>query len=102
MDGAGAPIARCGPPDGSATDAVAEGAGRDAGGSTSAPTTCAEAQEKVGCCVGTVLYYCKSGLQSKACTGSDVCGWDESAGYYDCVNSPGGADPNGTYPLECK
>lgn len=74
----------------------------DSGGSGTAPTTCTEADGKIGCCDGNVLYYCSSSLTSKKCSGSDVCGWDKSSSYYGCVAAPGGADPSGTYPLACK
>jgi hypothetical protein len=67
------------------------------------PTTCTEADNAVGCCAGNVLYYCMTTtLATKTCTGSEVCGWDSSKGYYDCVAAPGGADPSGTYPLACE
>jgi hypothetical protein len=75
----------------------------DSGGSGKAPKTCTEADSKVGCCDGNVLYYCEtSTVTSKKCTGSDVCGWDSTSSYYGCVAAPGGADPSGTYPLTCK
>jgi hypothetical protein len=75
----------------------------DSGGSGKAPKTCAEADSKVGCCDGNVLYYCETTtLTSKKCSGSDVCGWDSTSSYYGCVAPPGGADPSGTHPLACK
>jgi Calcineurin-like phosphoesterase len=68
------------------------------------PTTCAGADGAIGCCTaGGVLYYCSGGstLETKACTGGEVCGWSASDGYYACVAPPATADPSGTNPLLC-
>jgi hypothetical protein len=83
----------------SASDSNSDGGSAPDSGSV--PTTCVEANEKAGCCVDEVLYYCSPSLTSKACMDGKVCGWDTSHGYYDCVDAPG-ADPSGTYPLGCK
>jgi agmatine/peptidylarginine deiminase len=50
-----------------------------------------------GCCDGSSLKYCEGGtLQTLNC---NSCGWNNSAGYYNCGES--GADPSGTYPYAC-
>ena len=80
------------------------GGGTDSGGGSQIPTTCAQAYQAFGCCVGNTLYYCSGGSTptSKTCTGTKVCGWNATDGYYDCVASPGGADPGGTHPIACE
>jgi hypothetical protein len=40
-------------------------------------------------------------LTGGTCPSGTVCGWNASQGYYDCVASPGGADPSGMYPKLC-
>jgi hypothetical protein len=84
-------------------DSSAEPDAGDSGVGAVAPTTCAQADEKVGCCVGNDLYYCKgtTSVTSKTCAGGDVCGWLPSEGYYDCVAPPGNADPSGTHSIVC-
>jgi hypothetical protein len=78
-------------------------AAKDVSSDSEIPTTCTEADNAIGCCAGNVVYYCeKTTLETKTCSGTDVCGWDKTEGYYYCVASPGGADPSGTYPLACK
>jgi hypothetical protein len=86
------------------------GSGSSSGGSssssggTTAPITCAEADQAVGCCVANTVYYCKtsaSSITSKTCSSGEVCGWDSAESYYYCVTAPGGADPSGTYPQAC-
>ncbi len=66
------------------------------------PTTCAQANDVVGCCdTSGTLYYCNgTTMTSQSCTGGSVCGWNATAGYYDCVASAG-SDPSGTYPKAC-
>ncbi len=54
-----------------------------------------------GCCEGATAKWCEDGVLNQIdCTGSEagVCGWSAS-GYYDCVE--GGADPSGSFPLDC-
>ena len=88
---------------GGGTDAGADsGGGTDAGGVV--PATCAQSSEGYGCCVGKHLYYCNllSSVVEQTCTGSKVCGWSASEGYYDCVPPPSEPDPSGTYPLACQ
>jgi hypothetical protein len=80
---------------------VADTAQPDTGTGT-VPTTCNGADNAIGCCASGVLYYCVSTLTSKMCTGNKVCGWNDTAGYYDCVAAPGGADPTGTFPIGCQ
>jgi agmatine deiminase len=54
-----------------------------------------------GCCDGEVLKWCENNaLQTIDCSGNPSCGWQASAGYYDCGTS-GAADPSGTYPKNC-
>jgi hypothetical protein len=58
----------------------------------------------VGCCDPSgVLYFCDDTqtLYDEVCPCGTVCGWNDLAGYYDCVPPPGGADPSGTYPMAC-
>ena len=83
--------------------------GTDSGGGTTGggtPTTCAEADTTIGCCgANGDNYYCGTGsstVTKTACTGTKVCGWSASKGYYTCVAGPAEADPSGTYPLACK
>jgi hypothetical protein len=83
-------------------DAVGESGGDAHRESGTVPTTCAEADHAIGCCDGNVLYYCDPTLKKKTCTGGEVCGWDTSSSFYDCVSPPGHADPMGTYPLACR
>lgn len=74
-------------------------------GAGTVPTSCAQADEDVGCCVDNTVYYCSTGsntLSSSDCGAmSMVCGWKASKGYYACVPGPAEPDPNGTYPLAC-
>jgi hypothetical protein len=71
--------------------------------STGAPTTCAEANNKTGCCASGVAYYCEATtLTSQTCTGGKVCGWNSTSSYYGCVAAPGGSDPSGTNPINCQ
>jgi hypothetical protein len=78
-------------------------ASADTGADSSVPTTCAEADDTIGCCVGDVLYYCKSKtLTQQTCKSTKVCGWNATEEYYACVAPPGGADPSGKYPIACK
>ncbi|MBM4398514.1 MAG: hypothetical protein FJ087_22875, partial [Deltaproteobacteria bacterium] len=59
----------------------------------------------VGCCAGTVNWWCANvggtkALQNEDC-GPSGCGWDQyqnPAGYY-CGKT--GSDPSGTYPKAC-
>jgi hypothetical protein len=95
-------VAEVGPPADAGSDTGVD-APEEAGPDSSVPTTCTEADDTIGCCDGKDLYYCKTTtVTKKACTGSDVCGWDSKADYYDCVDPPGGADPSGKHPIACK
>jgi hypothetical protein len=54
--------------------------------------------------VNNTLYWCEAGEGFEAtCKNGTVCGWDpnDDPPGYDCVASPGGADPSGTYPQYC-
>jgi hypothetical protein len=85
----------------STTTASGTTSGTSSGGT--APTNCTEADGAAGCCLGSTLYYCKSGsttVTPKACTGGNVCGWNSTKDYYDCVTSAD-PDPSGTYPRSC-
>ncbi|MGB0589898.1 MAG: hypothetical protein ACPGU1_09480 [Myxococcota bacterium] len=54
-----------------------------------------------GCCDGDTLQYCDNGtLQSLNCSSSPSCGWDASAGYYDCGNDAT-EDPSGASAILC-
>ncbi len=57
-----------------------------------------------GCCEGLVLTWCECGcLRTIDCSLNtapyNTCGWNASAGYYDCGQT--GADPSGEHPIEC-
>jgi MYXO-CTERM domain-containing protein len=87
--------------DAGSMDAGSPDAGSAGGGD---PQTCAEADQGVGCCAASgELFYCTvhNVLTGMTCGNGTVCGWNAAMGYYDCVPSPGGADPSGTYPMEC-
>jgi hypothetical protein len=49
------------------------------------------------------VYFCDAGqLATLDCAGNGLsCGWNDTAGYYDCVTSATGPDPSGTYPMAC-
>lgn len=71
------------------------------------PTTCTQADSTYGCCgPNNTNYYCGTNtpttVSSTACTGTKVCGWNATKGYYDCVAPPASADPSGVYPLACQ
>jgi hypothetical protein len=88
---------------GSGTTTAATTTSAASGGGNGTPTTCAQANDFYGCCdpSGT-LYYCdQSTLQSLQCSSGTECGWNDTQGYYDCVASPGGADPSGAHPMTC-
>ena len=75
---------------------------------TLATSTCADVNSTVGCCTGNDLYYCNSSMdpapmQADCAANPDfpVCGWNASAGYYDCVAAPSTSDPSDIYPLAC-
>jgi hypothetical protein len=66
------------------------------------PTTCDEAHGLPGCCAnGDVFWFENGALQGGdgSCGEENNCGWDAVNGYYACGFS--GADPSGTYPMEC-
>lgn len=77
--------------------------GSGSGGGNITPSTCAQANDVVGCCDPSgVLYYCDAGsLATISCTSGTVCGWNAAQAYYDCVASPGGADPTNQNPMAC-
>ena len=69
-----------------------------------APTSCAQADNQVGCCSGEVLYYCGNAggpVKTVTCSAGTVCGWNATDGDYDCVAPPGGVDPSRMYPIAC-
>lgn len=54
-----------------------------------------------GCCEGSVLRYCQSGvLRSEDCSAKPSCGWRAELNYYAC-DSSGGSDPSGKYAKVC-
>jgi hypothetical protein len=93
--------------DGSGDDASEDSASEDSAseddGGGPAPTTCAEVNDTVGCCLGDDVYYCNAAMAvvSKSCGAGTVCGWNGAHSYYGCVAPPGGVDPMGTYPEAC-
>jgi len=57
-----------------------------------------------GCCDGLVVTWCECGcLRTIDCSlnaaPNNTCGWKADVGYYDC--GAVGAEPTGTFPLEC-
>jgi hypothetical protein len=87
------------------SDAGPDAASTEAGvGAGAVPTTCQQADNTVGCCVGDVLYFCSAGMNvtQQACATGTVCGWNAAGPYYDCVMLPGGSDPSKTYPIACQ
>ena len=73
-----------------------DGGGTDGGGSD--PIPCG-ALTYEGCCNGTDLVWCEGTAQETLACDANGCGWNAEAGYYDCGGS--GAEPGGTFPLEC-
>jgi agmatine/peptidylarginine deiminase len=57
----------------------------------------------IGCCSNNTLKFCQSGQLTEQSCGNNDCGWDAGGnggnGWYDCGGS--GADPSGTYALQC-
>jgi hypothetical protein len=95
--------AGCGYPD-FIFDGAGGGGGGGGGAPSKVPSSCAEADDSIGCCgPDDVLYYCAPSEPptAKPCTGGLVCGWDDFDGYYDCVLPPGGSDPLGYFPITC-
>ena len=83
------------------------GTGTGTGRGGSVPTTCAEANNAIGCCgPDGKAYYCTGSgtggmtVKAKTCTTGTVCGWDTAKHYYYCVASPGTA-PAGD-PMTCQ
>jgi hypothetical protein len=86
-------------------DVFAIDGGADTAPPEEIPTTCAQADMATGCCSGSVVYYCLSAHgtpSSNTCASGQVCGWDSSYGFYDCVPPPGGPDPSGYFPKACE
>jgi len=82
---------------------TSSGSGSSGSGGGGTPTTCAQADNDIGCCTSSGhLYYCQTGmLTGGTCPSGTVCGWNGTQGYYDCVSPPSSADPSGTYPKLC-
>jgi hypothetical protein len=80
------------------------GSGTGVGGSI--PTTCAKANNAIGCCgPNGKLYYCTgSGTggtpTAKTCSSGEVCGWDTAKGYFYCVTTPGTPPDGGSIACE--
>ena len=53
-----------------------------------------------GCCDGDNLSYCQDGALTTGGCKAGTCGWNGSAGYYDC-NTDGTEDPTGANPRAC-
>jgi hypothetical protein len=68
-----------------------------------APLTCESVNGVQGCCdTHGVVHFCQQGsLLTQTCPAGSMCGWNDVAGYYDCVPPPGEADPSGTFPRAC-
>ena len=82
----------------------AGGGGASGGGSGPVvPTTCAEANDQIGCCSpdGSSAYFCdKSGkFTAKSCSSGNDCGWVAASKFYNCGGN--GADPSGAAPQVC-
>jgi len=100
--GADASSADASHPD-SATPTDSSTPGSDSG----APTTCTQARGSAGCCAanGKSYYYCKGdggtgALTHTTCTGTKVCGWNGTDGYYTCTATP--ADAGSANPSSCE
>jgi hypothetical protein len=79
--------------------------------STSVPTTCAAADQDIGCCGPSgVNYYCGATTDTAptaaACPAGSVCSWGtdgDGNSYYGCnAGTVATADPSGTYPIACQ
>ena len=70
------------------------------------PTTCDEVHGEVGCCATELdaVFWFEGGAvagEIGGC-GGNPCGWDPENNWYSCGGEGfTGADPSGTYPLEC-
>jgi hypothetical protein len=76
----------------------------DASTGVSAPTTCTEADQGIGCCVGSTNYFCDNDgvtVGMTPCATGTVCGWSATNDYYECVPPPATSDPLGTSPIAC-
>jgi hypothetical protein len=71
--------------------------------SSGGPATCADADGKVGCCIGNTNYYCSSTMTvtSKVCPSGEVCTWLPAKNYYGCGTGTPTASPNSAQPLAC-
>ena len=54
------------------------------GGSGGSSSSCGNVTY-TGKCVGNTVEWCDGGLQKLKCTGGETCGYNSSAGYYDCI-----------------
>jgi hypothetical protein len=73
------------------------------GSSTPSAAGCALAQDDIGCCTASnwVVWCDGTNTYCIACAGQKpTCGWNASAGYYDCGTSAG-SDPSGDNPRVC-
>jgi hypothetical protein len=74
------------------------------------PTTCAQADNLIGCCgPSNTNYYCATGattVSSEVCPAGTVCGWGTDTtgdSYYGCVEGTASSvDPSGEYPIACQ
>lgn len=78
--------------------------GGDAGGGV--PTTCAAANQGIGCCANNVNYYCTTsgtvGMTDCSSLGK-TCSWSGTQGDYTCTGaSTPKSDPSGTNPIACQ
>jgi len=56
------------------------------------PTTGCGDIDYTGVCIGNTSVYCDNGnVQQQECTGGEICGWDATNGYIDCVGAGCGA-----------
>ena len=61
------------------------GAGGAGGSGGSGGSTSCGSVTYAGKCVGNTVEWCDGGLQKLKCTGGETCGYNSSAGYYDCI-----------------
>ena len=91
------------------SDGCGGSCGDCAAGETCAAGTCVDAGDDPcggipyeGCCDAATLTWCEEGeLLTIECAPDDLeCGWSAADGFYNC-DTEGGADPAGTFPIEC-
>lgn len=83
-------------------DCIGTGTTSTSSSSGSGGLTCSQVNGSAGCCdgSGTVEYCSSNAVKTESCTGSEVCTWNTSKGYYGCGTGPA-MGQNGGAPLAC-